>query len=239
VAAAWPILADRSLLRRVRNAAGPETIGTSCDDGPVSSDPGPLSKPPRSALTVRHMIGALVVLVLVVLVAGGLSRSCTFAPAGPTVDASRLPVVDAPAELARLASGMAFPVRVPGVPADWRANSADTATVPDGGRAVRTGYLTPGGRYLRLVQSDAPEEALLRMEVGDAPVVAQGVVDVDGRSWVAYAGQRGEAIWIAEVAPDGVAPVRLLVTGGGSETDFRTLAAGAAAGEVLPLGSPG
>ena len=197
----------------------------------VSTDPGPPSKPPRSALTARDMIGALVVLALVVLVVGGLSRSCTFAPAGPTVDSSRLPVIDPRAELTRIAPGASFPVRVPAVPADWRANSVDQAPVPDGGRAVRTGYLTPDGRYIRLQQSDATEEALLRAEVGAGAVAAQGVVEVDGVRWVAYTGSRGEPIWISEVA--GTAPVRMLITGSAGDAEFRTLAAAASAGEVL------
>jgi hypothetical protein len=192
----------------------------------VSSDPDPLSKPPRSALTARHMVAALAVLVLVVLVAGGVSRSCSFAPTGPTVDSSRLPVVDAPAELARLAPGVPFPVRVPAVPAGWRANAVDGAPVPDAGQAVRAGYLTADGRYLRLVQSDAPEEALLAAEAGAGPATAQGVVDIGGQRWVSYVGERGEQIWITELAP-----VRLLITGSGSEADFRTLAAAAVAGE--------
>jgi Protein of unknown function (DUF4245) len=196
----------------------------------VSSDPGPPAKPPRSALTVRDMLGALVVLVLVVLVAGGISRSCTFAPTGPTVDASRLPVVDAPAELARLAPDSSFPLRVPAVPADWRANAVDRTSLPESGRTVRIGYLTPDGRYLRLQQGDASEEAMLRAEAG-AAAPGQGVVDVEGQRWVAYTGERGEPIWITEVA--GEPAVRMLVTGSGSDADFRMLAAAAVRGEVL------
>jgi hypothetical protein len=174
------------------------------------------------------MIGALVVLALVVLVAGGLSRSCTFAPTGPTVDSSRLPVVDVPAELTRLAADSTFPLRVPAVPDGWRANAVDRTSLPEGGRVVNAGFLTPDGRYLRLQQGDATEEAMLRAEAGAAQAPAQGPVDVDGRQWVAYAGQRGEAIWITDV--DGV---RMLVTGSGSEADFRALAAAAVRGEVI------
>ncbi len=178
---------------------------------------------------MRDMLGALVVLALVVLAAGGLSRSCTFAPTGPTVDASRLPAVDALAELARLAPGTPFPVRVPAVPADWRANAVDRSSLPEGGRIVRAGYITPDGRYLRLQQGDATEEAMLSAEAGGGPAPAQGVVDVDGQQWVAYTGERREPIWITDVAG-----VRMLVTGSGSEADFHTLAAAAVRGEVVP-----
>ncbi|MHA6620197.1 DUF4245 domain-containing protein [Pseudonocardia sp. DLS-67] len=197
----------------------------------MSSDPRPPAKPPRSALSVRDMIGALVVLALIVLVAGGLSRSCTFAPAGPTVDASRLPVVDVPAELARLAPDSTFPLRVPAVPEGWRANAVERTAVPAGGRIVSSGFLTPDGRYLRLQQGDATEEAMLRAEAGDAPTPARGTVDVDGQQWVAYTGPRGESIWITDVGG-----VRMLVTGSGSEADFRTLAGAAVRGEVVAHG---
>lgn len=197
----------------------------------VSTEPGPPAKPPRSALTMRDMVGALVVLALVVLAAGGLSRSCTFAPTGPTVDASGLPAVDVPAELARLAPDSSFPLRLPAVPDGWRANAVDRTSLPEGGRVVRTGFLTPDGRYLRLQQGDATEEAMLRAEAGDGVAPAQGAVDVDGQQWVAYTGQRDEPIWITDVEG-----VRMLVTGSGSESDFRTLAGAAVRGEVIAPG---
>jgi Protein of unknown function (DUF4245) len=196
-------------------------------DGAVT-EPGPPAKPPRSALTMRDMIGALVVLALVVLVAGGLSRSCTFAPTGPTVDSSRLPVVDVPAELTRLAPDSTFPLRVPVVPEGWRANAVDRSSLPEGGHIVSTGFLTPDGRYLRLRQGDATEEAMLRAEAGEGMAPGHGTVDVDGQQWVAYSGQRGEAIWITDVGG-----VRMLVTGSGNEADFRSLAGAAVRGEVV------
>jgi len=180
---------------------------------------------------MRDMVGALVVLAVVVLAAGGLSRSCTFAPTGPTVDASRLPVVDVPAELTRLAPDSAFPLRVPAVPEGWRANAVDRSAPPEGGHVVSTGFLTPDGRYLRLQQGDATEEAMLRAEAGGGMAAGQGAIDVNGQQWVAYAGERGEQIWITDV--DGV---RLLVTGSGTDADFRTLAVAAVRGEVIAPG---
>jgi len=180
---------------------------------------------------MRDMIGAIGVLALIVLVAGGLSHSCTFAPTGPTVDASRLPTVDVPAELARLAPDSSFPLRVPALPEGWRANAVDRTALPAGGRVVSAGFLTPEGRYLRLQQGDATEEAMLRAEAGDGPVPAQGAVDVDGQRWVAYTGPRGEPIWITDVAG-----VRMLVTGSGSEADMRLLAGAAVRGEVVAPG---
>lgn len=182
---------------------------------------------------MRDVVAALGVLLAVVLVVGGLTRSCAFAPAGPTVDPSRLPTVDAPAELRRLAPDLPFPVRVPAVPPEWRANAVDRVSLPDGARAVRAGYLTPAGRYVRLVQSDASEEALLIAEAGTAPAVGRGVVEAGGQRWVAYTGpgERAEPIWVTEVA--GATPVRMLVTGSGDEAELRALATAATSGTLV------
>ena len=115
----------------------------------------PLRKPPRSALGMRDMLAAIGVLVVIVAVLGAVSGSCSFAPGGPRVDSSTGPVVDAPAGITRLAPTVPYPVRVPTVPAGWRPNSVDQDLLdpadPAAGRALRVGYLTPEGRYLRLL----------------------------------------------------------------------------------------
>lgn len=181
-------------------------------------------------MTMRDMIMALGVLLAVILVSGGITRSCSFAPTGPTVDSSRLPVVDAPAELRALR--VPFPVRIPAVPPDWRSNSVGQDIV-DGARVVRTGYITSQGRYLRLLQSDAAEEALLAVETGRAPIAASGPVDVGGQRWVVYPRAEREPLWVAEVATPDAPPLRLLITGSADENDFRVLAGAAAAGELV------
>lgn len=171
-------------------------------------------------MTMRDILVAIGVLVAVILTVAGLSGACSFAPGGPTVDASRLPVVDAPAELRALAPAVPFGIRIPAVPPTWRANSVDQDRVAEGGaRAVRTGYVTPGGRYVRLLQSDATEPVLLAVETGARPVTAKGVEDVGGQAWVVYDGR--EPIWTTELA-DGT---RMLITGSGTDDDFRTVAA--------------
>jgi hypothetical protein len=193
------------------------------------SDPGPPAKPSRSAMTVRDLLGALVVLAVIVLVVGGLTRGCSFAPGGPSVDPNAAPRVDAPVQLRALAGSTSFPLRVPAVPADWRANSVDTVRVgPAASRAVRVGYLTPAGRYLRVVQSDADEAALLALEARGTPI-ASGATDVAGRTWVTYADDTREPIRIADL--DGV---RVLITGSGDDDEFRTLAAAVTGGVALP-----
>lgn len=199
------------------------------EDVSTASEPRPPAKPPRSALTVRDLLGAVGLLVIVVLVLGGLTRGCSFAPAGPTVDPGAGPSVDAPGQLRALAGSTPFALRVPSVPADWRANAVGTVRVgPAAHRAVRTGYVTPAGRYLRVVQSDADEAELVAEEARGTPV-ASGPVDVAGTSWVTYGDDTPEPIRVAQL--DGV---RLLITGSGDDAEFRTLAAGTTGGAVLP-----
>ena len=195
----------------------------------TASGSGPPAKPPRSALTVRDMIGALVVLGVIVLAIGGLTRGCAFAPTGPTVDPSAGPTVDAPAQLRALARSTPFALRVPAVPADWRANAVGVVRIGEGQQqAVRTGYVLPSGRYVRVVQSDAAEPALVAEEA-KGPPTASGTVDVAGTPWTVYGDGTREPLWAAQV--DGV---RLVITGSGAEADFRALAAGTAGGEVAP-----
>jgi hypothetical protein len=179
----------------------------------------PLEKPARSALTVRHMIAAVGVLLLVVLVLGFVSSGAGFTPAGPVADPSSVRVVDAPTQLRGLASTVAFAVKVPATPPGWRANSVGTDVV-GGRKVIRVGYLTPTGTYVQLQQTDATEEDLLAAAAGARALPAQGAQDVAGVRWVVYGTRPGEPVWIA----DGNG-VRLAITGSGTDDEFATMAA--------------
>jgi hypothetical protein len=200
--------------------------------GPQQGPPPP-AKPPRGSLRVRDMLMALAVLLVIVAVGGGV-RSCSFAPGGPTIDPNAASTVDAPARLAEFARVSEFPLRVPAVPQGWRSNSTDRSPVDGGGTAVRVGYLTPDGKYLRLVQSDGTEEALVATEAG-GPLAGTGVTDAAGLRWVTYQAEGGEPFRVA-AAPD--APlVRWLITGSGTDADFAALAQATVAGQILPAGA--
>ncbi len=188
-------------------------------------------------MTARDMLVAVGVLALIVVVVGGVTRGCSFSPGGPSVDPNAVPVVDAPTQLRSLAPGVPFALRVPAVPPGWRSNSVDQdlvdPTEPAAGRAVRVGYLTPEGRYLRLLQSDArSEEALLAVETGANAVPARGTVEVGGLRLVVYGAEGDEPIWIGQL-DDGI---RVLITGSGAEADFQALAGAVLTGEQLPVG---
>lgn len=200
----------------------------------TASDPPPMAKPPRGALRVKDMVAAIGVMLLVVLVIGGLSRGFGFAPGGPTVDPTGIPVVDAPAQLRGLASSVSFPLRVPATPAGWRSNSvAEDRVVGTDRTDVRVGYLTGASQYLQLVQTDATEDALLAAQPGARALTAQGPETVAGQQWVVYGAEPAEPIWIADLATPGGGSVRVLISGSGAAQDYRTLAGAVQAGEVL------
>jgi Protein of unknown function (DUF4245) len=193
-----------------------------CDNGHVT---GPARKPDRSSLTVRHMAAAVGVLVAIVVVLGFVSRGAGFAPGGPTVDGSRLPTIDAPAELGSRQASTPFPLRVPAVPVGWRANSVGVDPIGPDHRAVRVGYVTPGATFVQVQQTDAPEEAALAAASGSRVLAAQGSHDVAGQRWTVYGTRPGEPVWIADTGS-----VRWVVTGSGTDDEFRALAAALRAG---------
>lgn len=169
------------------------------------------------------MILSLAVLLVIIGAIVGLTRGCEFSPTGPSVDPAAVPTVDATRELSGAARRVEFALRIPAVPADWRSNSANTVPVGTGSQgttAVRVGWITPGGNYLRLSQSKAPVEALVVVEAGGGiKPDSQGTVDADGRAWTRYPGRGREPAWVTSL--DGV---QVLITGSGTEDEFRTLA---------------
>jgi hypothetical protein len=172
------------------------------------------------------MVLSMAVLVAIIGAIVWLTRGCEFSPSGPSVDPASAPTVDASKELTSAARRVAFPVRAPVVPADWRSNSFNTVPVGTGAQAttaVRVGWITPPGRYLRLSQSNAPVDMLVVMEAGGVVSAdSRGSVEVAGTKWAKHLGKGSESSWVTTV--DGV---QLLITGSGTEDEFRTLATAA------------
>jgi hypothetical protein len=166
------------------------------------------------------------VLAVVVLALTGLTRACSFSPTDPTVDRGAVQRIDVGQVSRDAARAVPFAVRAPAMPADWIPQSSDVRPV-GAGQAFRLGWLTPENAYLRLVQSDAPEDVLVASEQSGPPAV--GPVSAGGRTWTSYRGARGEALWVTDV--DGV---RWLVTGSASPARFTQLVTAALGSPVVP-----
>jgi len=176
----------------------------------------------------RDIVISMLILLPIVGLMAFLGRGCSFSPGGPSVDPSAMPTVDVHQGLTAAARQVPFALREPLPPAGWRPNVVDQRTAPGGASAVRVGWITPAGRYLRLVQTTAEEGALVAAETGGPPTGADPVA-AGGVSWVAYRGSNGEQAWAHQA--DGV---EWLITGDGVLAEFQTLAAALVNATPLP-----
>jgi hypothetical protein len=214
--------------------------GTGTDPAPETLDgyAVPAAKPAKSRLLQdgRDMFWSMAPLVVACIVLAGLLGMCSFAPTGPGPGPT--PNYDARAGLQADADALRIPIRVPQLPDGWNSNSGSRAGIDNGrtdpvtGRPERAvsstiGYLTPGGLYLSLVQSNADEDHLVGSLNPD--LAPTGVQDVDGTRWVVYEGgerdgKPSEPVWTAQLrGPTG--PAQVAVTGAADAADYRTLAA--------------
>jgi Protein of unknown function (DUF4245) len=177
------------------------------------------------------MFWSMAPLVLACIVLAGLLGMCSFAPEGPGEGPP--PPYDAPAALKADAEALKIPIRLPKLPAGWRANSGSRGSIDGGrtgqdGRPARAvmsgiGYLTPSGMFLSLTQSDADEEKLVAsLDPGLAPT---GTQDVDGVNWIVYEGaDNGRPVWTTRLTgPTG--PAQLALQGAAGTDEYRMLAA--------------
>jgi hypothetical protein len=203
-----------------------------CEDGGVvDTEPGGHRPPGRAGLRMRDMIGAILVLLVIVGVLASVTQSCSFDPGGPDVGPESAPTVDVSAKLGDAARSVTFPVRQPTTPAGWRPNSSSTSGVGAGAEAdtvVRVGWVTPGGRYVQLSQSGGTAPAVLATETGESGRPT-GTVDAGGVTWDVHTSRRDEVAWATTL--DGTVT---LVTGNGTEDEFRTLAEAATDAAPVP-----
>jgi hypothetical protein len=220
------IMADVS--HASERSADPSNLPDSPVVEPVPADPVQrperlYAKPDRSAMTPRHMVA-------VMLLIGAVSSRCSFSPEGPTGRGAAAPTVDLGRELRAHAPRLAFPVREPVLPPGWSAGSVGTETLGRSGqdRAIRVGLTTASGRYLRFSQSTGVVADLVELETHGERVV-EGSQVVDGTNWLVFPAERSESAWVADRGK-----VRLLITGNGTEAEFRILATALLTAPVLP-----
>lgn len=197
----------------------------------VAGRAGPAPRPgkPRLLQDGRDMFWSLAPLVAACILLAGLVGMCSFQPFGP--GRGNVPTFDAAAALHADAGEQGFPVRLPQLPSGWHPNSGRRGTI-EAARTSTVGYLAPSGNYLSLTQSNAAEEKLVASIRQD--MYPTGAQDVDGLRWVVYeGGDKTEPVWTTRL--DGATgATQIAITGAGSPTEFRTLAAATQSQPPLP-----
>lgn len=214
----------------------------------VAGSSGPEPRPAKSRLLQdgRDMFWSLAPLVLVCVIFAGVLGMCSFAPTGS--GPGPVPDFDAPAALQADAEALNIPIRLPALPDGWRANSGSRKGIDGGrtdpvtGKPVRAvsstvGYLTPGGQYLSLTQSNADEDKLIASYGPD--LVPIGTQDVNGVNWIVYRGgerdgRPAEPVWTTQLrGPSG--PAQVALKGAAGTDGYRTLAAATQSQSPLPV----
>jgi len=186
-----------------------------------------VSDKPRILQNSRDMLWSLIPLVVLCLLIAGIAGQCSFSPGAPKP--GNPPAFDPSKELPRDAKRLGFPIRLPQLPEDWRPNSGIVEAVPGAGSAMvnKVGYVTPSARFIELAQSDATEEQLVSVKPGDDVELTDE--QVDGRTWVVYAREEGETVWVTDLGR-----VRIMITGKGPQDEFADLARAVLVAQPLP-----
>nr|WP_264006045.1 DUF4245 domain-containing protein [Mycolicibacterium sphagni] len=219
------------------NAAGPAA--------PIPPEAGapPREPKPRLLQDGRDMFWSLAPLIVACIALAGLVGMCSVRPNGPRDGVA--PPYDAPAALKADAETLGIPIRLPQLPAGWRANSGSRGSIGDGRtdpvtgqhqRAVTStvGYIAASNMYVSLTQSNADEQALVSSI--HQSMYPTGAQEVDGVKWIVYEGGDGtEPVWTTRL-DSAAGPAQVAITGAGKGSDFRTLAVGTQTQKPLPPG---
>lgn len=158
----------------------------------------------------------VVIVVVLMLVGVGATGLCSYNPGGP--ESGPVHEVDAETFLNMEARAVDFPVRYPRMPEGWVTNSARRSMI-DGQPAPVVGWVTPDQGYLQLTQTSAdadtavaghdekqrPEERTETIDGTEARVLHSGDKEV-------------RDLWVVNTGD-----TRLLITGAGTDDEFREL----------------
>lgn len=160
------------------------------DDGGVSTSPPPDTvldeDQPAPAPGRRRGLESIRDMVLSMALVGAVVLAVFWMVAWqrPEVQGPIRPDVDVASVFEQFAVGEPFPVLQPtGLPTGWVANSAwfEPATATLDRAVLHVGYITPGGSYAEVLQSDGSSAQVTAEWVDDATKV--GTRTIDGARW--------------------------------------------------------
>ncbi|WP_238422065.1 DUF4245 domain-containing protein [Gordonia sp. 'Campus'] len=174
---------------------------------------------PRILINGKDMFWSLVPLLALCALVAIASGNCSVGVQKDPSD-SKVPAFDVVTALQADARELPFPIRRPPTPDGWRPNSG-TSDAIEGHRVSTVGWLSSGGAYVQLSQSDAPEDLLVPYLGGSDfdDVVGTGTRQSGGRQWVTYETSEGKKFWITDMGN-----VRIAVLSRGPDADLDTIA---------------
>lgn len=185
---------------------------------------------PRILQDGRDLVWSLIPLLLIALVVAGISGSCSFG-FGSSATNQNVPEFAVSAGLRADADTMGFPIREPKLPSDWKPNSGSTQEIGNTASS-NVGWITPGGIYVQLTQTNATEEQVVRKTLGDS-ATGEGVREISGQQWVTYSGDEKRKTWVADMGD-----VRVAVVSRGNDADMETLATAVTKAHPLEVTRP-
>jgi hypothetical protein len=175
---------------------------------------------------------SMLVLVAIVLVLTAVTTGFSFHLGGPNPHrAGKVLTPQNPREdLQSVAGEVGFPLLLPRVPQSWQANSFAKQSVDSGPGSVAdvyVGWVTGDGNYLRLDQTAASVNALVKLDrhQNAGSTSSSGSLrkldekHVAGSTWAVYPGTRSEHTWVLDRGS-----ARVAITGDGTPGQFRTMA---------------
>ncbi|MCF8611636.1 DUF4245 domain-containing protein [Gordonia sp. HY285] len=185
---------------------------------------------PRILQDGKDLIWSLIALGVIILVVAGVAGSCSWG-FGSDATEQNVPHFDVSEGLRADANTMGFPIRDPKVPNDWQANSGSTQEIAET-ISSNVGWITDGGAYVQLTQTDATEESLMRKLLGD-DTSGNGTRDIGGQMWVTYENLEHQKAWIVDLGN-----VRIGVKSRGKDDSMQTLAEAVLAAKPLAADRP-
>ncbi|GAA1173240.1 DUF4245 domain-containing protein [Corynebacterium glaucum] len=181
---------------------------------------------PRVFQDGRDMFFNVAVVVVLMLIGVGATGLCTYNPGRP--EQGPVQEVDARTFLELEARAVDFPVRYPELPEGWVTNSARRSMV-DQEPAPVVGWVTPDGGFLQLTQTGAELDAAIAAEDSQPrPIESSEVVE-----GVTARVLRSDAADVRPIWAVDAGDARLVLTGAGTDDEFRALVAATLAADPI------
>jgi hypothetical protein len=148
-------------------------VSTSTPDtvpAPAAQQPAPR----RGLGNLRSLVISLVVIIVAVL---------AWVAMVPRVREISQPAVDVSSVARQARQETGWAISAPRLPAGWKATNARLDSAADGARTWHAGYLSPGGQYLSIDQTEATGASASWISGRTSQGQVEGTISAAGRMW--------------------------------------------------------